>query len=331
MLTAKLSDGQTFQTDESVSLLDAALKSGVLLPYSCRTGRCNSCKARVINGTTFAVRDEAGLSSDELSNGWILTCARKAQSDIELEAESLKSLSIPVPKTLPCRISHIERLAPDVIKVLLRFPPTTEFEFIPGQYIDVIGPSGIRRSYSLANANFSQKVIELHIRVVENGVMSYFWSNVANINDLLRINGPLGTFILRDTANVDLYFLATGTGIAPIKSMLESLQDLPSEQQPKSVTVLWGGRGSKDLYIDLPTFKGDYKYIAVQSRPDEGWTGVKGYIQDVLVDLKPCFENAAVYACGSEAMIKDAKKRLIDLGLPDRRFYADAFVSSGTN
>jgi CDP-4-dehydro-6-deoxyglucose reductase len=223
------------------------------------------------------------------------------------------------------------RLAPDVLRVLLRLPPTADFAFTPGQYIDVIGPNNVRRSYSLANASCVDKLLELHIRAVEGGAMSQYWFDQAKPNDLLRLNGPLGTFFLRNTADLDLIFLATGTGIAPVKAMLESMALIPNEQKPKSVTVLWGGCNSKDFYMDLADLTRNYTYIPVQSRPEADWSGAKGHVQDVLLGFNAELENAVVYACGSKAMINSAKLKLINAGLPVNRFYSDAFVCSGTN
>ena len=221
-------------------------------------------------------------------------------------------------------------MAPDVVRVLLRLPPTTEFSFIPGQYVDVIGPAGIRRSYSLANASFADKSLELHIRAVEGGVMSDYWFNQAKSNDLLRLNGPLGTFFLRNSAGIDLIFLATGTGIAPVKAILESIPGLPAEQHPKSVTVLWGARVPSDLYLDVASIPGAQRFVPVLSRAGDDWVGVRGHIQDVLLSEDPDLGNAVVYACGSDAMIHGAKNALVRAGLPSQRFYSDAFVCSAS-
>jgi CDP-4-dehydro-6-deoxyglucose reductase len=327
---ARLTDGHEFQAYAGKSILESALSAGLVLPYSCRTGRCSTCKAKVKNGSTHPIAAETGLTVAELNEGWILTCAREAQSDVVLETEPLGNITLPTPKTLPCRISHLERLAPDVLKVMLRLPPTADFDFIPGQYIDVIGPNGIRRSYSLANGGSSEKTLELHIRSVANGALSNYWFNQAKLNDLLRLNGPLGTFFLRETAGIDLIFLATGTGIAPIKAILESMTNLSDTQTPKSLTVLWGGRQSRDFYIDVAGIPGKHHYLQVQSRPHKDWAGATGYVQDVLIRSAPDLKNAAVYACGSEAMIHSARSRLVEDGLAPNRFYSDAFVCSET-
>lgn len=328
MPTIRLSNGVEFEAGSSLTLLDSAAKSGVSLPYSCKTGRCSTCKCKVLDGKTHALHPETGLTEQEKEAGWILGCVRTAETDVTIEVDDLGGVVLPAVKTLPCRISHLELLAPDVIQVKLRLPPTAEFSFIPGQYIDVIGPHGVRRSYSLANANFADKVLELHIRAVHGGEMSGYWFKQAKVNDLLRLNGPLGTFFLRETAGMDVVFLATGTGIAPVKAMLESMADRPADQTPKSITVLWGGRVPEDLYFDVAAFRGRHTFVPVLSRAEASWTGQRGYVQNVLLAMCPNLSNAAVYACGSDAMIHGAKQQLMQNGLSEKRFYSDAFVCS---
>jgi len=283
----------------------------------------------VLSGQTRELHTETGLAENEKAEGWILGCVRSAETDLTIEVEDLGGVVLPAVKTIPCRISYLHLLAPDVIQVKLRLPPSTEFSFIPGQYIDVIGPGGVRRSYSLANASFADKQLELHIRAVEGGALSQYWFDLAKANDLLRLNGPLGTFFLRDVAGLDLVFLATGTGFAPVKAMLESMRDLASAHAPRSVTVLWGGRTPKDIYFDVEIISCDFRFIPVLSRADEQWSGVRGHVQQALLSVLPDLQHAAVYACGSDAMIRDAQATLVLAGLPANRFYSDAFVSSG--
>ncbi len=326
-----LSSGKTFKATSEISLLDAAAKSGISLPYSCKTGRCSACRCKVLRGETRVLHAEAGLSEQEKSEGWILSCVRSAETDIRLDVEDLDGLKLPVAKTWPCRISKLNHLASDVVQVFLRLPPTADFNFIPGQYVDIIGPNGVRRSYSLANASFANKLLELHIRAVENGVMSEYWFKHAKQNDLLRLNGPLGTFFLRQITGIDLIFLATGTGIAPVKAMLESINDLPADKMPKTVSVLWGGRYLKDLYLSASNMPSMCAYIPVLSRAADDWTGARGYVQDALVNTQLDLSNAAVYACGSDDMIHCAKVSLVKAGLLTKNFYSDAFVTSGAN
>lgn len=332
MHTISLASGASFASDEGVSILESSFGSKVSLPYSCKTGRCSACKCKVTEGTTKLLHAETGLSEGETSEGWILSCVRTAETDLKLEVEDLGEIKLPPTKTYPCRISSIEKLASDVIRVVLRLPPSSDFNFIPGQYIDVIGPNAIRRSYSLANASITENLLELHIRSVNGGAMSDYWFNHAQINDLLRLNGPLGTFFLRPSiANRDLIFLATGTGIAPVKAMLESLLITPMDMQPKSVSVYWGGRKAEDIYFKPQNSLRDFRFIPVVSRGDSEWTGARGYVHLAAISSQSSFENTTVYACGSDAMIQSAKTAFIKVGLAENHFYSDAFVCSAAN
>ena len=330
MTTITTTSGRHFSANEGESLLDAALRAQVTLAYSCHTGRCSTCKGKVRSGTTAVIHDELGLSPAEREAGWILTCARTATSDVEVEVEDLSGIELFAAKVVPCRIQSLERLSPDVVKVMLRLPPTSELRYHPGQYVDVIGPNGLRRSYSVANAPAADKRIELHIRQVPEGAMSQYWFEAAQVNDLLRLNGPLGTFFLRDAAGQDLILLATGTGIAPVKAMLEGLAGAPADQQPRSITVYWGGRVPQDLYWDPATVGVRHRFVPVLSRADADWTGPRGHIQNVLLAEQPDLSAAVVYACGSNAMIQSAREQLIAAGLPELRFHSDAFVCSST-
>lgn len=330
MFSIATTTGTCFQAEAKDNLLAAAENSGTHFPYSCRTGRCSTCKCKVISGTSIALHEELGLTESEKAENWILSCVRSATSDMLLEVEDLGGVSLPTPKTVPCRIQELTRLADDVMQVRLRLPPTADFSYVAGQYIDMIGPVGIRRSYSLANAHASDKQLELHIRAVPGGAMSEYWFQQAKLNDLLRLNGPLGTFFLRQIAGLDLVFLATGTGIAPVKSMLEGMNALPAEQQPRSVTLYWGARKPQDLYCDVSAFSGSARYVPVLSQADETWSGAHGYVQQQLLKDMPDLSQAVVYACGSDAMIHSAKTLLDSSNLPAYRFYSDAFVCSAS-
>ena len=309
-------------------MLDAALRASVVLEHSCKTGRCGSCKTRILDGSSAPLVDEIGLSQAEREAGWILTCARTATSDVQLDAEDLGPIEVYPAKTLPCRIQALERLSEDVLRVVLRFPPNQKLDYHPGQYIDVIGKDGLRRSYSVANAPASDRSIELHIRQVPGGAMSRYWFEEAGMNDLLRINGPLGTFFLREVAGQDLVLLATGTGIAPIKAMLEGLAAGPQERLPRSISVYWGGRVPQDLYWNPEGAGLALRYVPVLSRGDASWTGARGHVQQAVLQSGPALGGAVVYACGSLAMIESARAQLIAEGLNSRNFYSDAFVSS---
>ncbi|MDN0124328.1 FAD-binding oxidoreductase [Yersinia aleksiciae] len=328
MVSVKLHNGQTFSSDLGTSLLDSAKAAGITLEYSCRTGRCGVCKTTVLSGDTEAHREETSLTAEEVAAGVILTCCRHAISDVEIDAEDIGALGDVEVKTLPCRIDMITRLTDNVVEVILRVPPASKLHYLPGQYLDVIGDGGLRRSYSIANAPRTDGKLELQIREVEQGAMSSYWFGSAKPNDLLRLEGPLGTFCLRDKDANTIVFLATGTGIAPVKAMLEQLLNNPDLAAGKKILIYWGGRTVDDIYW-APHFESlNAVFIPVLSRASADWQGRTGYVQNVLLDDGIDLTKAVVYACGSESMIHSAREALTVAGLPVKHFYSDAFVSS---
>lgn len=333
MSVITLANGRHFEAEAGTTLLDAALAQGIVLEHSCRTGRCGSCKARRTHGHTDPLRPPVALKDVEREHGWILTCTDTATSDVHLDIEDLGALAGIEARVTPARIDRLERLAPDVMRVELRLPPRNPFRFLAGQYVDVSSPAGVRRSYSVASDAAAPERVELQIRRVDGGVLSRYWFEEAKPNDLLRFLGPRGTFYLRPSAGLDLVFLATGTGIAPVLSMLRQLAAMPEAERPRSVALYWGGRHREDLYLDPCAAFAPLRYVPVLSRGDVEWHGGHGHVQDVLAHevahhLAPPMAGATVYACGNEAMIHGARGLLADIGLPPRRFHYDAFVSS---
>ena len=328
MATVHLSNHKTFQAPADVTLLDAAKLAGLVLEHSCRSGRCSSCKAHVVSGRTVAVQSDLVLSAAERRDGWILTCSSAAASDLQLDIEDLGLPADITVRTLPCRVDSIERPAPDVVTAVLRLPPNAGFRYLPGQYLALIGQGGVKRSYSIANAPDASGKLELHVRQVEGGAMSAYWFERARVDDLLRFEGPRGTFFLRDVAALDLVVLATGTGIAPIRAMLAELRLREAAAQPRSLTLYWGGRRPAALYWQPPTDATALRFVPVLSRADAAWAGQRGHVQDVLLRSAPDCSRMAVYACGSSAMVDSARSALAQAGLDPKRFHADAFVSS---
>jgi CDP-4-dehydro-6-deoxyglucose reductase len=324
MWSVRLANAKQFAASSARSLLDEARAAGLALEHSCRTGRCGACKVRVASGRTQLLEAESSLTTQESEAGLVLSCCRSAASDLELDTEDLGALgSLPL-KTLPARIDSLVRLAPDVMQVLLRLAPGSGLEYLPGQYIDVIGHGGVHRSYSIANAPRADGKLELHVRQVEGGVMSRYWFTEARPNDLLRIHGPLGTFSLREDRKQRLVFLATGTGIAPVKAMLEAIPQGAADEQ---IHVYWGGRTPADHYIEPVASGRAIRYVRVLSRTRAA-SARTGHVQQVLLDDLLPLEDSTVYACGSEAMIRSAKAQLTARGLSPRHFHSDAFVSS---
>lgn len=328
MLAVTLNTGRSFAVDPTMSILDAARNAGVTLEYSCRTGRCGVCKAPVLSGSTAILRaEDESLTTEEAAGGLILTCCRAAASDLVLDIEPLDRLAGFEVKTMPARIMSVERLAPEIVRVVLKTPPTSQMRFLPGQYVDVI-VEGARRSYSLANAPRSDGMLELIIKRYPGGLLSGYWFDRAKPNDLIRIEGPFGTFFLRDAAPTDIVFLATGTGIAPVKALLEELAAAPLRAAQHRLRVFWGNREAENFCWDPVGLGIDVGFHHLLSGSDAGWGGQRGYVHEAAVHDRIDPADTVVYACGSNAMIASARDTLTALGLPARRFFSDAFVSS---
>jgi CDP-4-dehydro-6-deoxyglucose reductase len=327
-----LSNGTRYSAEPGTTLLDAALAQGLVLEHSCRNGRCGSCKARVLEGQVSALREASSLTAQEAESGWVLTCAHQALTDVTLDVEDQGALAGISIKTVPSRIAALTRLAPDVLKLELRLPPTAQFRFLPGQSIDITSPTGVRRSYSLAGDAADTSKLELQIRRVDGGQFSAYWFERAQLNELLRFQGPRGTFYLRPMAGRHLVLLATGTGIAPFASMLRQVAAMPANERPGKVSLYWGGRVAADLYFDPKPLLDGLHYVPVLSRAECNWPGERGHVQDALLRHRESdpwsLAQAAVYACGSEAMIHSAREQLLAAGLPAKQYFYDAFVSS---
>jgi CDP-4-dehydro-6-deoxyglucose reductase len=330
-VSVELTDGKRFDVPPGVTLLDAAQAAGLTLPHSCRNGRCSSCKVRVLSGSTRPLQADAVLSADERAAGWALTCTDTCDAPVSLAARDLAELAGLKLLTLPARIDSLTLLAPDVMQVRLRLPPNNGLRYLPGQFVELIGPNGVRRAYSVANASAAQG-LELQVRRVPGGAMSQYLFEQAKANDLVRLQGPRGSFHLGEVAGLHLVWLATGTGIAPFKAMLEGLASQPEATWPARIDLYWGNRVPQDAYWQPApgTLAGRLGLHTVCSRAEADWTGLRGHVH--IHALEKEGRDAAslrVFACGSPAMIASAQAAYAAWGLSDAHFHADAFVPSG--
>lgn len=328
MYQIHLKNNKYFSCDKGKTILNAATSAGLVLEHSCLTARCRSCVVKVLEGTTENIQQETVLSEYEKQQNFVLSCNAKPTSNLSLDIEDVGDIEIYEKKIIPVKISGLEKITKDVIKVSLRFPPTADFKFISGQYVNLIKGT-ISRSYSVAN-NPKEKnsSVDFFIKKYQNGLMSKYWFEEAKQNDLLRLEGPLGSFFFRESNVKDIIFLATGTGITPVKSILEQMEISSQEYNDKRFWVLVGARHEEDFFWE-PKLNGrlsNLKYIPVLSRPKENWTGEKGYVQEILLKQNVDLENAQVYACGSNQMIESAKTLLTAKSLPENQFFSDAFV-----
>src|SRR5574343_1685907 len=325
--------GRQFVAEADETILDAALRQGLTMPYGCKDGACGACKGHVQSGSVDHGKAQPhALKDDEKAAGMALYCCAKPQTDLVIECKQITSGSqIPV-KTLPARIEKLERLAPDVIELQLRLPASERLQFLAGQYIDILLKDGRKRSFSLANAPHDDALLQLHIRHVPGGLFTDQVFSTMKQKDILRFNGPHGGFFLREESDKPIILLAGGTGFAPIKAIVEQAI---AENCQRPMLIYWGAKAKVDRYMDaLPAqwaaAHPHIRYVPVLSEPaaDDAWSGRTGLVhQAVLADF-PDLSGHQVYACGAPAMIDVAKRDFMAQGLPEDEFFADAFTFS---
>ncbi|ADU92148.1 CDP-6-deoxy-delta-3,4-glucoseen reductase [Taylorella equigenitalis] len=331
------STGDEFLVNEGANIIDAALDNKIVLPYSCRTGSCGTCKGRVVSGN-YKLADSAEdlITDEEAVEGYALLCSVIPLSDMVIHPTDVKKAGDIEIKKVPVRVSELTKLSDDVMKVKLQTPATEPFKYLPGQYIDLLLKNNVRRSYSLASKSSENSQIELHIKHMPGGLFTdhVFGAGATEmkVREILRIEGPLGTFYLRKDSDAPIIFLATGTGFAPIKAILE---DMVESGIKRSSTLYWGGRNKKDIYMmdfckNFEAQHNWFKFVPVLSNPDasEAWDGRVGYVQEVALQDYPSLEGFEVYACGSPTAMESAKNAFELVGnLHPSKFYADLFIS----
>ena len=247
MFKISLKNNKSFICDTESTIFEAAKNNNIILEHSCLSSRCRTCVVKVTSGDTINKENEFVLTENDKNQNLVLSCNAIPLSDLELDVEDLGNVKLFDKKIIPCKINCIEKLTDDVIKVNLRIPPNSNFKFNAGQYINLIYGS-IIRSYSIANSSNHNNQLEFFIKKYTNGLMSKYLFKKAKINDLLRLEGPIGTFFLRESKAKNIVFLATGTGLAPIKSIIDCIEESFQQYQNKNLWIFIGAKYKNDLF-----------------------------------------------------------------------------------
>jgi CDP-4-dehydro-6-deoxyglucose reductase len=325
--------GRSFTADPGEAMLTAGIRQGIGLPYGCKDGACGSCKCRKISGTVVhGPHQSKALSSDEEAQGFVLTCCGVAHSDVVLESRQVTEAGAFPIRKMPARVSSLERKSHDVILLRLQLPANDPFNYRPGQYVEFLLRDGSRRSYSMANAPHNGPGLELHIRHMPGGKFTDHVFNVMKEKEIQRIEGPYGSFFLREDSERPIVLLASGTGFAPIKALIEHMQ-FQGIQRP--ATLYWGGRRPEDLYMDawvrerlaeMPHLR--YVPVISDAPPEDGWTGRTGFVHRAVLEDLPDLSGYQVYACGAPIVVDSARRDFSELaGLAEEEFFADAFTT----
>ncbi len=322
--------GHEFIVQDGESVLDAALRQGLSLPYSCRGGTCGACKGKVVAGEVdYPQGTPPALSAVEQATGMALFCQARPRGDLEIEVREPGAAADMQVKRLPARVAKKDFLAPDVVRLCLKLPAAERLQFLAGQYIDFILADGRRRSFSLANAPHDDEFLELHLRHVEKGEFTEQVFERMKVKDMVRIEGPHGEFYLREDSPRPLIFVAGGTGFAPIKGIIEHAF---AAAVTRPMRLYWGARAKVDLYLDeLPRQwaqqQANFSYTPVLSSPaaEDQWRERTGYVHEAVIADQPDLSGYDVYAAGPPAMVRAARDAFVAQGLPEAQFYSDPF------
>jgi len=320
--------GQSFEAEDTEAILTAAIRNGINLPHSCRSGSCLSCRARVVSGEVgYRHGLPPALTSDEAGAGWALLCQARARTDLTLEAAAMEVPDNIRIRRLPCRVLRMRRLSEDVMALFLKLPGFEPFEFLAGQYVDILLADGRRRSFSMANPPHEADVLELHVRRVEGGDFTSHVFDRMKEKALLRIEGPLGQFYWREGSDRPVIMVAGGTGYAPIKSMLRHVYR-STEERP--IRFYWGAKQLEGIYdkslADRAERQGfGFTPVLADPSPRDAWQGRIGLVHRAVLEDQPDLSGFDVYMAGPPAMIETARRDFAAAGLPPERLFFDSF------
>ena len=328
--------GRSFTVEGDETVLSAGIRQGVNMPYGCKDGACGSCKCKKISGDVqLGTYQTKALSDEERAQGWVLTCCATALSDVVLESKQVTSADAFPIKKMPVRVAALDKVSSDVMRVTLQLPATELMQFHAGQYVEFLLRDGSRRAYSMANAPHTLAAdapkVELHIRHMPGGKFTDHVFGAMKEKDIQRVEGPHGSFYLREDSDAPIVLLASGTGFAPIKALMEHMQ---YKGITRPTRLYWGGRRPADLYLNdwvlaqLPLMP-HLHYIPVVSDalPEDAWTGRTGFVHSAVLQDTPDLAGYQVYACGAPIVVDSAQRDYVAHGLSPDEFYADAFTS----
>lgn len=324
-------NNHVFAVADGETILDAALREGHVISYGCRNGACGTCKGTVLAGSVdYGTHQQSALTEAEKRLGRALFCQAKPLSDVVIECREVTAVNDLQIRLLPCRVQKMERVAADIMVLYLKLPAAERLQFLAGQYIDIIMKDGSRRSLSMANGPHDDEFLQLHLRNYGGPFSQHVFTTMKE-RDILRFEGPFGTFFLRDDSAKPIVLLASGTGFAPVKALVEHAFHLKTT---RPMVLYWGARVRADLYMnELPEqwahSHPDFKYVPVLSEPLAGdhWTGRTGLVHQAVMHDLPDLSAFQVYACGAPVMVESAHRDFTArCSLPEDEFFSDAFT-----
>jgi CDP-4-dehydro-6-deoxyglucose reductase, E3 len=335
--------GRAFAVNPEEPILAAAIRQGIGMPYGCKDGACGSCKCKKLEGTVaHGPHQRKALSEEDEAAGFVLTCCGVPQSDVVLESRQVTDESAFPVRKMPSRVLSLEKKSHDVMVIRLQLPANDTLRYHAGQYIEFILRDGSRRSYSMANApHMTERSessphnpggLELHVRHMPGGKFTDHVFTAMKEKEILRVEGPFGSFYLREDSDKPMILLASGTGFAPIKAVIEHMQH---KGIAREATLYWGGRRPADLYLDdwvrdkmaeMPSLK--YVPVISNALPEDNWTGRTGFVHKAVMEDFPDLSGHQVYACGAPIVVDSARAEYCaPAKLAPEDFFADSFTT----
>jgi len=324
------SSEHVFQVNEGEPILDAALRQSVALPYGCLGGGCGACKGFLLEGSvSYPDGLPNGISEEEHNKGYALFCQAVANENLLIKSKEMETAADIEVKILPCRVHDKIQLNHDVILIHLKLPKTERLQFFAGQYINFLLKNGSHRSFSLANAPHDDEFIELHVRHIPDGKFTSEVFDEMKEKDMMRIEGPLGSFYLREDSERPIILMAGGTGFAPIKGMIEHALKVGIT---RPMHLYWGARTKEDIYMhelalswskQNPLIR--YTPVLSEAKEEDNWTGRTGLVHVAIMEDYADLSKHEIYGSGAPAMVYAGRDEFVKNGLDLEHYYSDAF------
>jgi CDP-4-dehydro-6-deoxyglucose reductase, E3 len=330
MFQASLANGaKSFAVAKDEAILTAALRAGVNLSHICRRGTCGACRASVEQGEVEQdLFRPTALSHRDGKSGYVLLCCSRALSNVVIDATELDRPR-ETSRRIPARVISLDRPTSDVAIVTLRTPPAENLDYVPGQYVGIVGDDGFARAFSIANAPRGDRSIDLHVGRVPDGAVTGHVHQRMQVGDVIQIETPQGLNHLPADDSKPLIAIVGGTGYAPIQAILE---DWIARGVSKEVHLYWGSRAPSGFYAlrsaealvsRFPNSK--FTPVVSDESSDDGWKGRRGLVHLAALADFPDLREAQVFVCGSPGMVDATERDCLTAGLRAERLYADTF------
>lgn len=314
-----------FTVQENDNLLEASLKQGLSFPYGCQKGMCGKCKTILVEGEVAITQPiSKGITQEEVDNNIILLCQCQAKTNLKIEIEELDDfINCEKFKTKVIAVNHLNH---DVVELVLEVLDDKTMQFFAGQYVEISAKGLKPKFFSIANAPKNEKTLKFHIRLIDGGEFTHFIFETLKVGDEMMVEGPKGSFFLQEKSKRPMILVAGGTGLGPIKSIIEHQL---AQKNTRKMFLYWGVNTKKDFYQEIPqSYLDKLSFVPVVSKNDENWQGRTGFVHQAVLDDFADLSEYETYVCGAPVMVSSAADSFVKQGLLEKSFFSDSFEFS---